>query len=42
VTDSHPAEAILVERYLDLAVRKLPNIVLNDLHREFFLFRMTP
>ncbi len=36
--DDHPAETILIERFLDLVPRKLPNIVLNELHREYYLF----
>jgi hypothetical protein len=37
--DSHPAEAILIERFCDIAVRKLPNLVLNELHQELFMFK---
>jgi hypothetical protein len=40
LTDDHPAEAILVDRYLDLAIRKLPNLVLNELHRETYWFQV--
>jgi hypothetical protein len=39
LTDDHPAEAILVERFLDVAARKLPNLILNELHARVFLFR---
>lgn len=39
LTDDHPAEAILMDRYLDLAVRKLPNLVLNELHNELYTFK---
>jgi hypothetical protein len=35
----HPAEAILIDRYLDVVVRKLPNLVLNELEDALFLFR---
>jgi hypothetical protein len=34
----HPAEAILVERFLDLVPRKLPNIALNELQQQSVLF----
>lgn len=36
--DSRPAEAILVERLLDLATRKVPNLTLNALHEQYFHF----
>jgi YaaC-like Protein len=38
--EDHPAEAILIERFLDIAGRKLPNVVLNELHQQLFLFRL--
>lgn len=37
--DDHPRESILVERFLDIAIRKVPNLVLNELQGEVFLFR---
>jgi hypothetical protein len=37
--DDHPAEAILVDRFLDIAVRKLPNLVLNELEQQAVLFK---
>jgi hypothetical protein len=40
LTDDHPAEAILVDRYLDVAARKYPNLILNELLDEVFLFRV--
>lgn len=40
LTDDHPAETILMDRYLDLAIRKLPNVVLNELHRETYWFQV--
>jgi hypothetical protein len=36
--DDHPDEAILVERFLDLAARKMPNLALNELERDYFQF----
>lgn len=38
--DDHPAEAVLVDRFLDIGLRKLPNLILNELQEEIFLFRM--
>jgi hypothetical protein len=40
--ESRPAEAILVDRLLDLGIRKIPNLVLNTLHDEIFRFRLSP
>lgn len=34
----HPAEAILVERLLNVAERKVPNLVLNQLHNSYIHF----
>jgi hypothetical protein len=39
LTDDHPSEALLVDRFLDLTIRKLPNLVLNELHQQTFLFK---
>jgi len=30
---------ILVDRYLDIASRKIPNLILNLLHDDVYLFR---
>jgi len=38
--DDHPDEAIVVERFLDLAARKVPNLALSELERDFFEFRV--
>ena len=39
--DDHPDEAILVERYLDVAARKVPNIALiNELEHDYFEFKV--
>lgn len=38
--DDHPLEAILIDRFLDLAVRKLPNLLLNELTETTFLFQL--
>jgi hypothetical protein len=37
--DDHPAEGILIDRFVDVAVRKLPNLVLNELYEQAFLFK---
>jgi hypothetical protein len=37
--DDHPREAILVDRFLDIVIRKLPNLVLNELSQDIYLFR---
>lgn len=36
----HPAEEIVVDRFLDLAGRKFPNLVLNELHSEISEFKL--
>ncbi len=36
----HPAEAVLIDRFLAIAVRKLPNLVLNELSQDLVLFRL--
>jgi hypothetical protein len=38
--DDHPEEAILVERFLELAVRKVPNLALNQLSGTLMLFKV--
>jgi YaaC-like Protein len=38
--EDHPEEAILVERFLDSAGRKIPNLALNELQNDFFEFRL--
>lgn len=40
--DDHPEEAILVDRFLDLAIRKLPNLTLNELANDLYLFKPSP
>lgn len=37
--DDHPQEAVLVDRFLDIATRKVPNLVLNELSRRLYLFK---
>ena len=37
--DDHPREAIIVDRFLDVALRKLPNLILNELHGDVHQFR---
>jgi hypothetical protein len=37
--DDHPQEAVLVDRFLDIATRKVPNLVLNELSRALYLFK---
>ncbi|MGA9762631.1 MAG: hypothetical protein WBQ14_09425 [Gaiellaceae bacterium] len=37
--DDHPEEAILIDRFLEIAARKLPNLALNDLSSDLYLFR---
>jgi hypothetical protein len=37
----HPAEEIVVERFLDLAGRKVPNLILNELHQQVFEFKLS-
>ncbi len=39
LVDDHPAEAILLDRYLDLASRKVPNLALNLLTGTVYSFR---
>lgn len=36
----HPAEEIVVERFLDIASRKVPNLILNELHGQIFQFKV--
>jgi YaaC-like Protein len=38
--DEHPEEAVLIERFLDIAVRKLPNLALNELAGGVYLFKV--
>jgi hypothetical protein len=37
--DDHREEAIVIERFLDIAVRKLPNLILNELSEQLFMFK---
>jgi hypothetical protein len=37
--DDHPDEAVLIDRLLDIAIRKVPNLVLNDLGGAVHLFK---
>lgn len=37
--DDHPREAIVVDRFLDIALRKLPNLILNELEDDVYQFR---
>lgn len=37
--DDHPRESILVDRFLDIALRKLPNLMLNHLGDDVYQFR---
>jgi YaaC-like Protein len=36
----HPAEEIVVERFLDIACRKFPNLILNELNNEIYEFKV--
>jgi hypothetical protein len=36
--DDHPSEQLLVERFLEVGVRKLPNLLLNELAGELYQF----
>ena len=36
--DDRPGEGLLVEHFLDIASRKVPNLVLNELHQQLFIF----
>ena len=38
--DAHQSEAILAHRFLDIAIRKVPNLILSSLEGEVFLFRV--
>jgi hypothetical protein len=38
--DDHPEEAVLIDRFLDIAIRKLPNLALNALARGVHLFKV--
>jgi hypothetical protein len=40
--DDHPQEAVLVDRFLEVATRKIPNLALNELARVLYLFRTGP
>ncbi len=37
--EERPEEAVLIERFLDLATRKVPNLFLNELGGSLYLFR---
>lgn len=37
--DDHPAEAILIDRLLDIMIRKLPNLFINELEDRVVLFK---
>lgn len=37
--NDHPDEAIMIDRFLEIAARKLPNLYLTELHEELFLFK---
>jgi hypothetical protein len=37
--DDHPSEQLLVERFLEIGVRKLPNLLLNELAGELYEFK---
>ncbi len=39
--DDHPDEAIFIERFLDVAARKIPNLALNELENDYFRFAVT-
>jgi hypothetical protein len=39
--DDHPSEQLLVERFLDIAIRKLPNLLLNELAGVLYHFKFT-
>jgi hypothetical protein len=39
--DDHPSEELLVERFLQTAARKLPNLVLNELGGELYEFKFS-
>jgi len=36
----HPAEEIVVERFLDIACRKFPNLILSELNDEIYEFKL--
>jgi hypothetical protein len=38
--DDHPNDGILLERFLDLAGRKVPNLALNELERQHIVFKV--
>jgi hypothetical protein len=38
--DEHPEEAVLIDRFLDIAIRKLPNLALNELAQRVHLFKV--
>lgn len=37
--NDHPGEAILIDRFLDVATRKVPHLALNELRNELLVFR---
>lgn len=39
--DDHPDEAIIIERFLDVAARKVPNLALNELQGDYFQFKVS-
>ena len=38
--NDHPEEEVLIDRFLDIAIRKLPNLALNHLAGEVYLFKI--
>ena len=38
--DEHPSEAVLIERFMEIALRKLPNLTLNHLDQGVYLFKV--
>jgi hypothetical protein len=39
--DDHPDEGIFIERFLDVASRKVPNLALNELEGDHFQFQVS-
>ncbi len=39
--EDHPEEAVLIDRFLDLAIRKLPNLALNELAQTLHQFKVS-
>jgi hypothetical protein len=37
---TNPAETILIDRFLDIGVRRVPNLFLNQFHSDMFLFQV--